>query len=288
MEEQLHDPIGRGMKVTGEGIYSYVAKCRGASHVRENKACQDAYACWNGTIESNPVFIMAMADGHGAAEYDLSEYGAEIAVDAAIEELKSIYRRFSNTKNELLNNIKTYFPDRVVRRWKEEVLMDVEKRDAEYFNKDKSSILKRYGTTLQIALICPEGVFIGKLGDGDLLIVQNENTVEVPIEISDKLIANVTHSMISSNAAKLWQIKTCSLENITLIMMSTDGLSNSFQDDRQFHIFAKSIYKNILKYGADKITDQLPEWLEGATKNGSGDDITLMLALVDSNFIKIK
>lgn len=288
MKKQLNNPVGNGMKVLGEGICSCAVRCRGASHVREEKVCQDAYACWNGSIENRSVLIMAMADGHGAEKYDLSHYGAEFAVEAAIDELKAIYRRFSSTKSELLNNIRVHFPDRVLRRWKESVLVDIKKRDAEYESKDKASIIKRYGTTLLVTLVCPEGIFVGKLGDGDLLIVQSENDIEIPIHTSDKLIANETHSMISRDAARLWQIKTCSIEETTLIMMSTDGLSNSFQDDSQFHIFAKSLYKNILQYGADKVIEQLPEWLESATENGSGDDITLVFALINPEFIKIK
>jgi serine/threonine protein phosphatase PrpC len=276
-----------GVEDNGSGLKVYAARCRGASHKREGKPCQDSFAIWNGIIDEKQISILVVADGHGGEKYDLSQYGSALAAEAAIDEIKKIYHKFSNSKNLLLRSLKYDFPDRVLRQWKAYILEDIKERENFDGVEINEKILKRYGTTVLIALVSPEGVFVGQLGDGNILIIENNGEVECPIISTDELIGNETYSMTTCDAPRLWNIKTYTVKEKALVVLSTDGLSNCFKNDNGFKKFAVSLYKNIEVYGFSKVTDDLPAWIEGASQMGSGDDITVALAIVDSNFIKI-
>ena len=273
-------------------VYTYAIRRQGAYHRRENLPCQDAFALWTGVVENNRIYIMAVADGLGSSGYDLSHYGAALATEAAVDELRSLYHEFSSSKNELFKNLQSNFPNGVLKRWKGKIARDIKKREP--LIHETTDFLKRYGTTLLISMITPEGIFLGQLGDGDILILQTNGKVEKPIPGSTELIANETHSLTSPDSPRLWRIETYSIDSPALIMISTDGLSNSFESDEEFHKFARSFYHHMIEHGIHKGMErsleqlQLPQWIDNASEKGSGDDITLGVALIEPDFIKVK
>jgi hypothetical protein len=60
-----------------------------------------------------------------------------------------------------------------------------------------------------------------------------------------------------------------------MIMLSTDGFSNSFQDDAAFFKFGSDVRDIIVADGLEKVSACLPDWLTEITERGSGDDISL-------------
>jgi hypothetical protein len=64
--------------------------------------------------------------------------------------------------------------------------------------------------------------------------------------------------------------------------MATDGLSDSFENpDTEFRVFARSIADRVASFGIERIGSALPGWLDGYSLNGSGDDMTLVLVLLN-------
>ena len=271
-------------------VYGY--KCTGSSHIREKKNCQDAYKIWDKKIKGKEVYIIAVGDGHGSKNYDLSEFGSQIVVETIVDELVKFYQYFLDNKEELgqkfdmLKMLKSDFPKLVVRKWKENVIKHYESYygmdNAIIDESEKIKIIKRYGTTGLFAFIVPEGVVIGQIGDGDILIV-NEEKVESPLPVSNELIANVTYSMTSKEAHFLWNINQINIESRTMLILSTDGLSNSYARDENFFLFARSLFDNISSGDEKKDIKKLniPSYIEKASFNGSGDDITIVFAIID-------
>jgi serine/threonine protein phosphatase PrpC len=261
----------------------YAIRCQGSSHVRDdNKPCQDYFK-----VKANKkLTIMALADGHGSAAYDLSEFGSKLAVEAAINELRKIYTINRKSKYYLFSALKNDFPKNVVREWKARANKDIVKRDSSFDLTNKSSLYKRYGTTLMFSMITKEEIFVGQIGDGNILIIDKNGNIEIPIPTTDDLIANETYSMTSRDAVKLWRIYKKSLTEDSFIMMSSDGVYNSFESDEEFHKFAKSLYKNIEEFGLDKVSSTLPEWVKAASKNGSGDDLTIVFSVINLGIVK--
>ncbi|MHB8126175.1 MAG: PP2C family serine/threonine-protein phosphatase [Desulfitobacteriaceae bacterium] len=278
----------------GQTPLVYACKCTGISHKQENKPCQDAYAVWQEPILDNPVIILAVADGHGSKKYDLSQIGSEIAVDTVIDELMNFYSSYLDSKEKsaqefnISRMLKADFPQRIIRRWKEAVLnhymINYEK---EIDEQQKRSVIKRFGTTVLFAMAVAEGVFVGQLGDGDMLIV-NEDRVERPLPTSAELLGNETFSTTSENAHLLWNIKNISLESKSMLMLSTDGLANSYADDAFFERFAKSLFDNVKNYREieEVIQLNLEHFIENISEKGSGDDITIAFAILDPLIFK--
>jgi len=279
-------------------IFTYSISCQGASHIRENMPCQDSFLIKEFNINDNNIVIMAIADGHGSKAYDLSEYGSKIAVESSIDIMVGIYENFSATKKELYNSIRFDFPKRLSNLWHERVIEDIKNRDFKFFDENKDNILriyKRYGTTLIVCLICPKGIFFGQIGDGNILVIdelEGELISYYPITDKSNLLSNETYSLTSQNQLNLWNFNCLTPDKKSLIFMCTDGLYNCFETDEQFEILPKSLYSNLVKCNNkiefENVINLLPKYLNKVSKEGSGDDISVALALVDENFITIE
>ena len=62
----------------------------GASHVRKDRPCEDAFAIWSGSAGAVPCIALAVADGHGDPRHDRSRTGSALAVLSAVDELSGI------------------------------------------------------------------------------------------------------------------------------------------------------------------------------------------------------
>ena len=226
---------------------------RGASHIRNNTPCQDAYALETQTISNKTAIALAVADGHGDAQHDLSEHGAKIAVKLAVQELMEYFQHFYCEENSLslLNrNFKQNFPRQIGRRWRKAIWQDAKKRlFTETDNNQKT--LKRYGTTLLTALILPDCLLIGQIGDGDILRVLLNGDIEEPFNNPTEIITNYTDSLCLESADKLWKIATLGRIKGESLLLSTDGLSNAFIEKSQFHTFANSLLARINEFGIE-------------------------------------
>ena len=101
---------------------------RGASHVHSNTPCQDAYGISTGSVAGSPYVAIAVADGHGDKKHDLSQFGAALAVQAALEEMRSQFLHFGCEPVPLVKHFRADFPRIVVERWRKAVLEDAKER----------------------------------------------------------------------------------------------------------------------------------------------------------------
>ena len=62
-----------------------------------------------------------------------------------------------------------------------------------------------------------------------------------------------------------------------LLLLTTDGLPNSFADDTAFDQFVVSLRQRIHDHGFGGVADALPAWLDHYSDQGSGDDMTLVI-----------
>ena len=151
-----------------------------------------------------------------------------------------------------------------------------------------------FTSTLLISIIFKNfGVFI-QLGDGDIIVLYGKDTIVRPIPKDENLIANDTYSLCLPGAGHYFKVSSILFnENYkigdillgipSLIMLSTDGYSNSYISDDSFNQVTIDIYKMISENpdgfheGIQNIKDNLESWLTETSKSGSGDDITVGL-----------
>ena len=60
-----------------------------------------------------------------------------------------------------------------------------------------------------------------------------------------------------------------------LILAATDGYANSFRDEASFRQVARDLWEMIREEGVEAVQPNLKTWLNEASRQGSGDDITV-------------
>jgi serine/threonine protein phosphatase PrpC len=218
--------------------------------------------------------IAAVADGHGDHLHDLSQFGSSLATRVAVQELLSLWPEddgeFTRT-----------FPQRITERWRNIVEADAESRlgvlDLEV---DRDAVVRRYGTTLLAARISSRSIVLGQIGDGDIILLGADTRLSYPLSTEQELIGLSTYSLASRNAVSLWRTVVLPRGEGGLLILASDGLSDSFggADHPEFQRFVRSLRERIDEYGIGRVVTSLPCWLSQFSEQGSGDDITLVLA----------
>ena len=249
----------------------------GVSHKHGKTPCQDAYTIWYGSVAGEPYLVMAVADGHGAKKHDLSQYGSHLAVKAALDELHSFHFHFKHI--DLKQNFRDHFSRRVEKKWREIVKRDASERFSDKAYNDQP-LFTRYGTTLLVGLITPDTMLFGRIGDGDIIVVEPGSEPLQLFKDDTSLVGNETHSLSSDGSSRLWQTTTISDLQGGLVLMGTDGLRNSLVEG-ELNKFALEIVSRVKEFGAEKIANQLPNWLDHYSEEGSRDDMTLGLVWIE-------
>jgi serine/threonine protein phosphatase PrpC len=288
---------------------------RGASHIRNNKPNQDAIA-WlpclptqnkeherdgpDQVVKAMPL-IVAIADGHGSERHIHSDRGARFAVDTAVSVLeKFIHEHDGDSPTSIKRIAQQLLPNLLVRNWKEQVNRDLEALKTidtsitasdtteDNINNSQPQISDRYieyGTTLLAVAVTDSYILYVQLGDGDILTVLPTGEVTRPLPTDANLIANETYSLCEPQAQDNFRIRLQMLEDISvekiplLIMLSTDGYSNSYKTDDDFFAVAKDYTEMAQKYGLKQIGEHLETWLNEVSEGASGDDITLAILM---------
>ena len=254
----------------------------GASHIRQGLPNQDACIQNSSQTQQLPV-IMAVADGHGSKKCFRSERGSRLAVEQALAVMQDFISS-QPKRGSVLKQAEEILSERLVQQWRRVVYDDVRKYP---FSADEQLLLPSnqepylaYGSTLLVAVITDDFVLLMQLGDGDILQVQPDGTVQRPIAVDATLIANETTSLCTNNA---WRQFRCSVQAMPsdapmLWLLATDGYANSFANTASFEQVGTDLLAMIQEAGFAAVSQQLPDWLQVASQQGSGDDVTVALA----------
>jgi serine/threonine protein phosphatase PrpC len=253
---------------------------RGASHCRAGTPCQDAYALCSWSASGQPCLALAVADGHGDPRHDLSEHGAALAVKAALDELFAFHTHFgAEGASALRANFKADFARRLGQRWRNAVLEDSRRRFGDSTPED-GKLFVRYGTTLLAALVSADTLLLAQIGDGDLLLLKPDGRTETFFARDPNLVGTATHSLASGDAHKLCRTAALDRGAGGFLLLATDGLSNAFAGDSEFQRWSHSLLERFGEFGLENVAGVLPSWLDHYSREGSGDDITVVLARI--------
>ena len=238
----------------------------GANHLRSGKPCQDEAGLW---MVADTV-ALAIADGHGSSKH--ADIGARLAVQVALTALVRFAEDLGERASNLLE-VQKYaeHPLRVqiVREWKERVHTK---------SGDSETPLVDYGSTLLVALATPDFLLVGQLGDGDILLVNEDGTVDVPLPADPEAFADETPSLCLPEAEHSFRLRVLPTpKQETLLLLSTDGYSKSYPTDAAFKEIGPDYLDLIRKDGVSGLTPHLKGFLKKITTKGSGDDIALAL-----------
>ena len=234
-------------------------------------------------------------DGHGSSKCFRSDRGSALAVKTAVEILSEFFQGewAKLGQQEQQEQLHVRLPKRIQFEWRQKVNQHLHQNQLnrseidklenthsrnwrKHWRKLKWSI---YGATLLAVVIVDSFVAYVQLGDGDIVAVLDSGDVIRPLPDDERLIANETTSLSSENAAADFRVHIQSVDEQLpdLILLATDGYSNSFRDDASF-IKAANDFHQLLKSpgGAAEITQHLDEWLHDSAEM-SGDDVTICL-----------
>ncbi len=263
---------------------------QGFSHKLKQIENEDACKVKYGVIKINegkelPYMIVSVADGHGDKKVTRAKRGAEIAVETSISVIKREIKGLFQSRDESKDRRKRYFEDTIVKgiikEWRQSVKRDFEKPDSGNIKEFTDlEIYKIYGTTLIAVLLTPEFIFYFQLGDGSILRLGKNGEVKEIFETSNEFLGNETASLSLSRPEHYAKVKyepEEKLKNIEMLMITTDGYPNSFRTDDDYFKTIKDYHSLLKEKGEKYVKENIKTWLEETSKEGSGDDITVVL-----------
>ena len=274
------------------GRYVFGKSVKGATHEKNGLPLQD-----NCKIEeiSDKITIIAVADGHGSSKCPRSDRGSLIAVNTFCTVMKNYLLNYGREKNGLTNLVTFLnregdmrFAQDICEEWQTRVKQSYYKNKAENVkdnngNIDWKKVYSLYGTTLLGMLITDTFVFSFQIGDGDINYITSDE-ISTLVE-PEKFLGTETHSLSKTDA---WRKSVASVRRKNesddapyLYMLSTDGFSNSFVNEDEFHKTCREYYKMISEHGYEAVRDNLAKWLKETSELGCGDDITVVMAYID-------
>ena len=259
---------GNGEAITGSGRRPEFAIERviGTSHRRTGKPCQDEA----GVVAVADTVAIAVADGHGTSRH--AEIGARLAVQVALGALvrfaKDLGESASNP-HEVLRYAEHPLRVQLVREWAKRVRAKAE---------DDEIPLLEYGSTILAALATPDFLLVGQLGDGDMLLVAEDGTVDVPLPADPAAFADETPSLCLPEAWHSFRVRARPAPSgEALLLLSTDGYAKSYATETDFRQIGPDYLALVRTKGVSGLTPYLKGFLEQVTTEGSGDDIALAL-----------
>jgi hypothetical protein len=265
------------------------ASVRGAAHVRSGLVNQDAVLVVTHDL-GHPLTAAAVADGHGGARYVRSQVGSQLAVEIACAEAARVGRALGPTPSprairaQLLEGL----IDPVIERWRAAVL----EHAAQHPFTDEESVtagspledadpLISYGCTLLVALLGPTWAGFAQVGDGDVVLIGRDGSVEAPVPGDDRLVGGETTSLCLPSARVDARVAVC-VPAPEIVLLATDGYGNSFASPAWMQEAGTGFAEILRTKGWDRVVDQLPEWLAESAEAG-GDDVTVALSARDAD-----
>ena len=252
----------------------YALSVRGASHEEDNTPCQDSARFFIG----DDFAVAAVSDGHGSEKHFRSASGSEMATRVAIRSICDFHER-----NHGLDGIFTKDCDETARRiaaniicgWNSEIaahigLLPLNESERAIFDKYGGiSNEVMYGATLIVGCLTEKGCFGLQIGDGNFCALVGEEMIS-PVPEDAKLVGNLTTSLCDSDAISSfrWFYREGDFSGLVL---SSDGLINSFLNESDFYSFGKRVLSAV----ENGSTSALAEHLKTRTRHGSRDDISV-------------
>ena len=274
---------------------------RGTSHVAKGLVNQDAIK-WLPQGGRGELALMAVADGHGSAIHFRSDQGSKFAVTVAIEVLFDIMTQEIDPPGGDISSLKKIVYSSLAKaislKWEQAVDAHIAKNP---FTTEEEPFLKAklgspltpekariaYGSTLLAAAIKKDFFAVyAQISDGDILLVDKDGKVSNPVSKKAQLLTNeIAASLCHSNNWNEFKINFQEYYDYEylpeLILLATDGYSNSFPTYKSFEKIGSDYLSMIRSEGLDAVKNRLGKILIDTSKRGSGDDITVGIIVKD-------
>lgn len=260
---------------------SFALSSIGHSHIGLGKECQDASLAFGDYNFSAAV----VCDGHGGDKHFRSAIGAETAVEICEHAFRSVVKEYARVRSidkarDIFGNLRSY----IVSEWRaavnkhfERVPFTVEELAALPLNEQSrvtDNPVITYGSTCLFAFVCGKFLYIMQLGDGDIRVLKNGKFMS-PIPHDDKLCFGATTSLCDENAISNIRYAVMPIDGVRYCWLSSDGVKNSFCDEKSFTAFISAARKEYLLRTRVELITELKDYLPKLSKQGSCDDMSV-------------
>lgn len=253
----------------------YALSVKGASHEEIGEGCQDSARIYMG----DSFAVAAVADGHGSEKHFRSAAGSEMATRIAIRSICDFCERNngldkifpdnpSNTARRIAANIICGWNSEIAAHIKLLPLNGREKAIVEKHGGIANEVM--YGATLIVAGLTENICFGLQIGDGSFCALDDRGEMIFPMPEDAKLVGNLTTSLCDNDA--IGNFRYFYREGgYSGVMLSSDGLINSFLNESDFLKFGRRVLTAV----NDGATSPLGEHLKTRSRCGSRDDISI-------------
>lgn len=277
---------------------SFNITVQGASHIRQNKVCQDYSMSTPAILSAGEKLFAVVCDGHGGSDYMRSNIGSKLAAQAAAERIytfldeatpEMMERDYRRQLRYLYETILNDWHNRVRRHLSEhpftinELKKVSDKARRRYTNKEQEQFFSAYGTTL-IAVGYTEEFWFGlHIGDGKCVAVDKSGAFSQPIPWDERCFLNATTSICDKDAVNRFRY-FYSKELPAAVFVASDGIDDCFANDEKMYNLYRTMVYSMAKDGFDETVDEFRNYLPRMSANGSGDDMSVA-AIVDMDAI---
>ena len=275
----------------------------GNAHVAGLMACQDAYKLGSGTFSEKPWAVFSVADGHGSEEFEYSDVGSANACQAIEMAFELMLMETAGDLDTIKKRFLDTFAEQVQRLW--EVLCGyhykfvlplandsfgkASEKDKEAKQRFGSKELSKYGSTLSSVLLYGDHIFIYRIGDSDVVLLEDQNSASHVFVSDENMISSETYSLCSANATEVSQLKILNITACKSIFLATDGLANSYEKEESLFKLIRAIDKKIRNNDLDTQSGVITNYIKNLSIKGCGDDITLVhIAFFAANHSKLE
>lgn len=238
------------------------ASVSGLDHENSGTPCQDANYF---KILRNKILVSAVADGAGTAL--MGDLGAKIAVESAVRNVRIKSSEISKLDDE---------------KWKE-ILIGSFKSAQEAIEKEakeKGMAVRDFATTLSLVIAYPGVVVAGQIGDGAIILADNEGLIALTKPQNGEYI-NETTFIVLPDALDTIQIEFWrgDFTNIAIISDGLQMIALKMPEHAPYDPFFMPLFHFVT--GAEEIEaqEQLTKFLRSERiRERTTDDLTLFLA----------
>jgi serine/threonine protein phosphatase PrpC len=276
-------------------LVKFAAIARGVSHIEKSIPCQDAASAVLGL--NNTIGVACVADGHGGDKYFRSDRGAKFAVEFAQKSLFAFYGSIAKEKAAFFNrkagsdDIKSndtllrlkQLEGNIIYNWRNAVVQDLVKDPLTGIETEictannimfdnQSDLIFAYGTTLLAGLVSESFWFVIQIGDGLCVVIENEDTITIPIVEDERLAFGRTTSLCGNDTIKDFR-EAYGFTGIKGFTVASDGIADSFEPEKYLR-FNKELYEKFVHSPAET-ENELQKFLPELSERGSHDDVSI-------------
>ena len=276
--------------------------CQGESHKASDKECQDYSLTWQN--EDKSITIAVVCDGHGGDGYFRSATGARFAANITVEQLHQFLadvdtslfagqpftaigtKETRESESELDDVMRRLF-ESIYARWRIAITEDGHRALTEWEREhveqkyidlleDEDRIVKAYGCTLMVYVCTKDYWFAFQLGDGKLVMLNEQSEFSQPVPWDERCFLNKTTSLCGREPVKDFRFCIQGDGSFPIaVFLGSDGLDDSYGDGDKLNSFYGSLVKELASKGQDEVENMLKEDLPKISKEGSKDDMSV-------------